>query len=180
MAHTNNITSLGVELRTKGSAETSWAELGIPYCESWADEVIRTIPEHLVGGDFVEGIRREAISMSRPCRTAAMEFARPVIGALFEGDDFEKAREKAYLFNVNYYETDAFKGGHRDFNNSDTMTAIVLTICGRRKLTAEGTKHDQARGSIVLIDGGVNPWHSVICEEGPSVSVVVDVPELLR
>jgi len=173
------INVLGQQLRNTGSALTSWVELGLVYDEAGAGEVIRTVPEDLVWPHDDE-VKRSARAWSPACKAAAMVFARPVIDSLFEGDDYERARRDAHLFGVNYYENASVFPKHRDFNNSDLSTAVILSLSGVRRLKADDITYRLKPFSILLLDGAINPEHLAVCEEGPSVSVVVDVPGLLR
>jgi len=167
-------------LRSKACFETSWEALGLPYDQALADEVVRTAPEEIARRLVEAGVAREGRAISPACQLAAKNFMRPLVDCLFVGQEFEHARRDWFLFGVNYYETGDVFPVHRDLYNSDLVTIVIASISGVRKFRVESTRAMTLRPqSIMLLDGGANPEHSASCIEGPSISVVADVPSLL-
>lgn len=178
----STLESIAEELQAKHVVETSWEKLGLIFDNEAAEEVIRRCPEELYRDPTRdnEHTRTVARANSPACRAAARTFIEPVVDHLFEGDQYVDARKNWVLFGVNYYDGDDRFGWHHDLYNSDVKTIVIGSISGIRRLTVEGYPPiDLEPESIVLLDGAANLWHKAECLEGPSVSVVADVPELL-
>ena len=176
---TINLQTIGEQLKATGCYQTTWKELGLSFDEELAGEIIRLSTEDHVR-PATEELVREARSNSPVCRDAARRLLGPLVNRLFDDDKYASARANWNVFGVNYYDVGNTFPMHRDFNNSDIRTALVASLSGVRILGVKGVKPiRQEVGSIVIIDGGSNPEHEAYCVEGPSVSAVEDVPELL-
>jgi hypothetical protein len=170
------------KLRNSALCVTSWQELGVPYDEEISELVLQTATQSLLRRPQEEGALREvARGASEDCRATARLLAEPIVERLFGGALYVKARQDWFLFGVNYYEQGDVFPVHRDLNNPDLTTVVIMSLSGVRMLRVEGNPPVRlTKGSIALLDGGANPEHTAWCVEGPSVSVVVDVPALLR
>ena len=174
-----SLETLGTQIRTSVHALTSWEALGLTYDERLTQQIIAQCPEDLQRPPQEEGQRREARAVSQACRVAAWKLMCPLVERLFADEKYEDARANWQLFGVNYYETGDFFPPHRDLNNSGIMTIVIATVSGIRRLNVEGSTLTLEPRSIAILDGSANPLHSAYCEEGPSVSIVADIPELL-
>jgi len=173
-----DLPELRAEVKASGFAETTWQDLGLPWGQAVADEVIRTAPELLVPRHEQKGNDRECPSArSKTCMNAAKALMQPLVERLFLSDE---ARNRWRLFAVNYYNQGDVFSPHTDFNTPEIKTALVASLCGERVLTITGhqplTLEPQ---SIVILDGGQNPEHRAQCTVGPSISVVADIPDLM-
>lgn len=172
--------SIGEQLREQSYFSTSWRELGLEYDQVLAQEVIAASTEKLQRPPVDQGVVREARAVSDNCKRLAKKMVTPLVEHLFDGDKYAEARNSWFLFGVNYYETGDLFPRHRDLNNPDIMTIAIVSLCGVRSLRVGNNQPiEMVPGSVVLLDGANNPIHLATCVEGPSVSVVADVPELL-
>lgn len=170
---------IGRDLLAQSYYSTSWEKLGVEYDEAAAQRVVAACPEELRRPtDFHEGIRREARAVSDACKTAAIELMQPLVDRLFVS---ELVRTRWSLFGINYYEIGDVLPFHQDLNNPEIKTTIIASLVGTRLFKLRGIHRPLLLipQDILLLDGGANPWHYAECIEGPSVSVVADVPELL-
>jgi len=176
-----NLEEIGRNLRQSACFETSFDELGLTFDDALALEVIASSTLSLTRPPVEDGLRREARVESPLCKKVARSFMQPVVECLFPIDKYPKAAKDWSLFGVNYYETGAVFPIHRDLINPDLATIVIVSLCGVRWLRVKG--HDkplrQIKGSVTLLDGGANPEHTASCLDGPSVSIVADVPSLM-
>lgn len=168
---------IGAEMRQKHFVRLSWQALGLNLDQDTTSEVITYATTHLVHRPAVDGIRGEARVYSEQSKRAARKLIGPVVNALFPTNTY--ARERWHLFAVNYYEEGTQIPPHRDHDNPTISTTAILSLCGVRTLRIEGEAIRQVAGDITLLDGGANPIHTAYCLQGPSISVVADIPELL-
>lgn len=168
---------IGEQLKRDSYFETSWEQLGIPYEHELAQQVIATSTEVLFRPP--ERPDREARAMSEACRAAAKSLMQPVVERLFPGDENERARRDWFLFGVNYYKTGQYFPPHNDLNDPDIVTIVILSLSGVRRLGVANKLLELRPRAITLLDGGANPKHHALCIEGPSVSVVADVPAFI-
>ena len=164
-------------LRSRHFVNVSWQDLEIEQDEILHTAILSTVQNKLVHRLSVEGLQGEAKADSDECRQAARAFARPVVHALFPTD--AHAQNNWSLFAVNYYEQDTLNPPHLDKNNPDISTTVILSLTGVRILRVEDEATRLHPGTITLLDGGYNPLHSAYCVDGPSISVVADIPQLL-
>lgn len=171
---------MGERLKTTGYHLTSWGELGLPYNQTLAEQIIATAPEKLIERPQKEdGTRLNSISISSTCVEAARDLARPVVERLFDSDFHDEARNSWELFAVNYYQPGDSFPPHTDFQEPTPATVIILSLSGIRPFKVSGQNYALEPSSIMLLNCAVNPLHSVGLMQGESVSVVVDVPDLI-
>jgi alkylated DNA repair dioxygenase AlkB len=130
--------------------------------------------------------RRMAVVQDEHCLALGRRFVDPLVGSLFA--DSERARANWSIYGVNRYETGGSFGSHRD---SVGATVLIVTASGLRDFSVfeqEGSDglnqiertFELGPGSVMILDGQLDPRHAVSCRVGPSVSAVLDVPDLLR
>lgn len=174
------INDVGVEFGKSPVFVCDLKDMGACYDEALADKVIETAPERLVREPSEDGqSRREARARSYACEQAATKLFRPVIDQVFSGSQFYLPRYRWDLFGVNYYETGDRFAMHEDYRTPKPLVVVILSLCGVRTLTVIGQRPEQLTpGKIAFLDGRANPLHAADCTEGPSVSVVADVPDV--
>lgn len=186
------------ELTEVGHSVTSYAELSLYF-----DEAAVSRLREVVGSDTFDA---EAAKLTSDVETNKMiiargtdtlkigtELVRPIMETLFA--DSPKALGKWALYAVNRYDEE----GSRFAPHKDSVggTVIVASLVGRRSMDIYRRYPDQREdrpetfkeidytvelgpGSVVIIDGYLDPAHAVLCLEAPSISAVVDIPDLLR
>ena len=167
-----------------GHALTSFEALGLPFPEQEADalqDAIRSTEQHA----SVQGEGRTGMLMHR--EDAPLEAGRlitgPIVELLFPGRPGIK--DELGMYAVNQYETGDFFNPHQDHFDG---TVMIATILGTRNFDVYKREpeddvfhtitasHCLDVGSIVLLNGYKNLGHAAQCIEGPSISVVSDVP----
>lgn len=185
---TQGVRRIGQELDQTGYALTSYKELEIPQHE-------------LLAADLVAAVHNtdQFHDMSREGRTGMLMFRedaplemgrqliRPVAEVLFGGNP--EAMAGLGMYAVNHYEVGDFFNPHQDHFDG---TVMIMTPLGRRRFDVyekepedDVFKHISESfvlgpGSIMLLNGYKNLGHAAVCLEGPSLSVVADVPVPLR
>jgi hypothetical protein len=128
---------------------------------------------------------RIGMLMHRDEQTLALNgrISLPIAQVLFPGHP--TLREDMGTYAVNQYETGEFFNPHQDHFNG---TVMISTIAGTRRFNVYdrepeddvfntiSASHVVGLGSIVLLNGYKNLGHAAECLEGPSISVVADVP----
>ena len=169
------------ELKESAVYAATCDELGITISDDLVQAVIGTTTEELVPRPTEDGeLRREAVAMSPTCRLAANELVKSVIDQLLPDQKYYLARNRWSLFNINYYEQGDRNPMHIDFAEpqSDTMV-VILSLSGVRRLEVRDHPPIQLKPKMLaFLDGGKNPRHAAECIDGPSISVVADVPNL--
>jgi hypothetical protein len=170
------------ELAERGFCKASFAEFGLLFPSREIDEVLRTATNRLNKKDVDEG-KPAYVTEGSPCLTFANVVMASAVKVLFAPNE-EKIRRRWKLFAVNYYETGDIFSMHQD-NAGDSTTTVILSLSGVRRFTIMDklptrSQHMLETGSIVLLDGSENLMHSVSCIEGPSISIVADIPATLE
>ncbi len=172
--------AIGEQLRTQKFAVVSWHELGLDINSEICTEVIQRAPLSLItpGLNGDDDMYRSSRAMDERCLGAARSLATPVVERLFAHR--QEALESWSVFGVNYYNQGDYLPFHRDFDKPEIATTAILSLSGVRTLTIEDCRPLQlCPGVIALVDGMSNPLHTASCVEGPSVSVVLEIPSLL-
>lgn len=179
------------ELDTSGYSLTSYDQLGLEFDTDLAVRLCDVAAEgdfSSTAADLTKHIGKKLMTMVQDERALSFgrELVSPVVDTLFAGSP--RARRDWQVYAMNHYETGGELGVHRDSVGS---TVVVVTASGVRnfdvyKQESEGSPNEIEHsfllraGSVMIIDGQIDPSHSVSCIEGPSVSAVLDVPDLLR
>lgn len=182
---------LAEALASEGWAYTTYEELGLDFDLALAGAVCEASDRGGFSADAAEltkHIEKQAMRMVQEEDALALgtQLVKPVVSRLFQ--DSARARAQSHLYALNRYETGGFLGHHQDSVGS---TVLVVTVSGAREFRVrpggETASADQAEvkfllepGSVMILDGQVDPSHAVVCVRGPSVSAVYDVPDLLR
>jgi hypothetical protein len=186
------------ELTEVGHSVTSYSELGLDFDEiavSRLREVVEGDTFDAEAAELTTDIDTNKMIIARGADTLRLgtAFVRPVMETLFA--DSPKALGKWALYAVNRYDEE----GSRFAPHKDSVggTVVVATLVGRRSMDIYRRYPDQREdrpetfreiehtvelgpGSIMIIDGYLDPPHAVRCLEALSISAVVDIPDLLR
>jgi hypothetical protein len=179
----NEVVRMGAKLDEDGHALTSFAELDLDDDQKLAVEVSRTVERTEQFRDVADETRRGML-MFRDGQSLAVgrRLVAPVFAALFAGD--ANARDGFGMYCINRYETgDSFRP-HQDYFDG---TVVIVTTSGKRRFDVYEKDEDDVflnvqrsytlcAGSIMLLNGFKNLGHAAQCIEGPSLSVVADVP----
>jgi hypothetical protein len=186
------------ELTEIGHALTSYAELGLDFNEAAITRLQEVVGNDVFGAEaakLAKNTDKKDMIIAQSAETLALstEFVRPAIHTLFA--DSSRALGTWALYGVNRY--DKIGGTFEPHMDSAATTVAIVTLCGIRSMDIYRRYPDQNAakpetfrdieytvelkpGSIMLIDGQLDPPHAVTCLEAPSLSVIVDVPDLLR
>jgi hypothetical protein len=181
---TQEVQRLTLDLESKGHALTSFERLGIGSYESMAidlDQAIRATEQY----KNVQEVGRTGMLMFREDEplAAGRRLAEPVFEALFA--DRPEAVQAMGMYAINQYEKGDFFNPHQDHFDG---TVMIMTTAGRRnfevykpeeeddEFTEVTYSYDLKPGSLMLLNGFKNLGHAAKCIEGPSTSVVADVP----
>lgn len=186
---TQEVHRLGIELANSGHALTSYEKLGISDFERLALDLrntVETSPQ--LSGEQADRRNGMVMCKDKITKLAGSAIMKPVVEVLF-GDN-ESALEAWDMYTVNHYEVgDSFKP-HQDY--FDKGTVVIITTLGKRKLDvykkeAEDdvfitidTSYQLGAGAILLLDGYSDLGHAATCIEGPSISVVGDIPHSIQ
>lgn len=181
------------ELATAGYSLTSYAELGLTFDAELAAELCDVAAQGTFSPSAAEltaHIEKNNMTIVQEERALALgrQVVTPLVDGLFAGSP--RALENWNLYGINHYnEAGAGLGAHQDSVGS---TVLIASISGLRKFCVyrKEPEYETFReiestftlspGSVVILDGYADPGHFVECLEGPSVSAVFDVPDLLR
>lgn len=181
------------DLDTNGYALTSYDQLGLPFDPSLVGRLCAAAAEGTfsqAAADLTKHIEKSNMAMVQDERALVLgrELVRPVVETLFTESD--KARQNWNLYAMNRYDKPgASLGSHQDSVGS---TVLVVTASGVRDFNIHERPEYEGQqtpiketyrvepGSIMILDAQADPAHSVGCVEGPSVSAVLDVPDMLR
>lgn len=187
------LTRITQELDGKGYTLTSYERLGLPFDSKLVGELCTAAAMGTfspAAADLTKHIEKSNMAMVQD--EAALELGRrlvrPVVETIFHGNTH--ALDKWSLYAMNRYDAPAASlGSHQDSVGS---TVLVVTASGvrdfniheRPEFVGQETPIKETirvePGSIMILDAQADPAHSVTCVEGPSVSAVLDVPDLLR
>lgn len=181
---------LADRLAVDGYVHTTYRELGLPFDTKLALAVSAAAEKGVFSKDaaeLTEHIAKQAMTMVQEANalTLGTQLVAPVVAKLFP--DNPRVQATSRLYALNRYETGGYLGHHQDSVGS---TVLVVTVSGTREfrvLALEAAPSDSGEvtfllepGSVMLLDGQVDPRHAVLCVQGPSVSAIYDVPDLLR
>lgn len=187
----NKLERITYELDTKGFSVSSYDDLGLVFDSELVEKLCQASASASfspAAAELTKHIEKQKMTMVQD--ESALAFGRllvgPVVETLFAHSP--RALKGWSLYAMNRYEAGGKLGSHQDSVGS---TVLVATVSGVRKFDVY--KRGQAAiagqieesfllspGSIMLLDGQADPEHSVECIEGPSLSAVFDVPDLLR
>lgn len=181
---TQEIARIGEELDQAGHVQTSFEALGLVYPDALAKELDESFQTTAQYQDVQDG-GRTGMLMYRD--DAPLQVGRrivtPVIEALFS--DRPGVTSELGMYAVNHYNKGDFFNPHQDHFDG---TVMITTTAGVRNFDVydKEPEDDVFRsiaasyrlgiGSIVLLNGYKNLGHAAQCLEGPSISVVSDVP----
>lgn len=193
MFMSTELTRITRELDTNGYSLTSYEQLGLPFDPKLVGELCAAAAAGTfspAAADLTKHIEKSDMAMVQD--EAALELGRrlvrPVVEAIFH--ESPQALSKWSLYAMNRYDSPAASlGSHQDSVGS---TVLVVTASGARDFNIHERPESVGQqtpiketirvepGSIMILDAQADPAHSVTCVEGPSVSAVLDVPDLLR
>jgi len=172
------------ELEHVGHALTTFELLGIRDFEIVAADLVEVIA---LNEQFTpeQAAERTGMVMCKDVRSKASgaKLVLPVLSTLFA--DRPHLLDGWDMYTVNHYETGDYFKPHQDYVDG---TVVIATAVGRRALdvfvkedddvfnTVSAT-YDLVPGSVVILNGFMDLGHAARCVEGPSISVVGDVPE---
>lgn len=179
---TDEIARIHSELETRGHALTSFAALAIPQY----DETTVELRQDIEATDWFRAALEDSSTSVLMFRgedslSIAKRLISPVVAALFASND---AVDGFVVTTINRYEVGAQLKPHHDYLDG---TLLITTTTGKRHFhvyekgeddvfeTIEAT-YTLTPGSIMLLDGYRDLGHSAECVDGPSISVVVNVP----
>lgn len=188
---------ISTDLSEVGHSVTSYDELGVEFDEAAASELVRVVGRDVFDPDALQHVTNiddmQGMIIAKGAETLRLgkTFMEPVVAALFRHNP--QALNGWSLYGLNRYDAGGTFEPHMD---STGGTVIVATLSGERELDVYRREPDQhhdhpetfreieytrwlGRGSILLVDGELDPPHAVRCIT-PSASTVVDVPVLLR
>lgn len=173
-------------LSTQGHAITSFDRLGIDGFEVEAAHLLE-VAESTPHFQAEQAASPDGMIMCKDklSKAAGSALVRPMIEVLFTP---EQSQEGAWdMYTVNYYfEPGHFFKPHQDY--LDEGTVVITTAAGKRRLDIYKKEdeddvfnevemsYELGPGDVLLLDGAMDLGHAAVCLEGPSVSVVGDVP----
>lgn len=181
---TQEIHRVSQQLNEVGHALTSFDALDLEYPEQLAAQLHESFKttEQYAG---VQETGRTGMLMYRD--NAPLEVGRRIISPVVEklfADQPDVAKDLG-MYAVNQYEAGDFFNPHQDHFDG---TVMIATTAGVRNFDVYNKELEDdvfktvshsyrlGIGSIVLLNGYKNLGHAAQCLEGPSVSVVSDVP----
>jgi hypothetical protein len=181
---TQEVHRVGQQLDEIGHALTSFEALGLPFPKQDAHELQQALSQTEQVAQ-VEEEGRTGMLMHRDEQTLALNgcISLPIAQLLFPGHP--TLREDMGTYAVNQYDTGELFNPHQDHFDG---TVMISTIAGTRRFNVYekeleddvfntiSASHVVSLGSIVLLNGYKNLGHAAECLEGPSISVVADVP----
>lgn len=175
---------INVEPEERGFAQTTFDGLGLEFDRDAAGRISSACEGRSSGEEalkLTEHVAKDGmiIVQDEACLREGQVLVRPAVDVLFH--DSPSARATWSLYGINRYETGGLFGEHQD---STGATVLIVSITGHRELTvgvgSEARRVAMAPGDITLLDAQHDPVHAVRCTEGPSISAVLDVPDVLR
>lgn len=181
------------ELGDRGYTLTSYERLGLPFDPKLVGELCTAAAAGTFSpsaADLTKHIEKSGMVMvqDETALDLGRRLVRPVVEAIFH--ESPHALSNWSLYAMNRYDAPAASlGSHQDSVGS---TVLVVTASGvrdfniheRPEFVGQETPIKETirvePGSIMILDAQADPAHSVTCVEGPSVSAVLDVPDLLR
>ncbi len=181
---TQEVQRVGQQLDEIGHALTSFEQLGITQYEVLATDLGAAIKDTDQYREASEAGRTGMLMFreDEPLQ-AGRGLAQPVVETLFAGR--AEAVQAMGMYAINHYEEGDFFNPHQDHFDG---TVMIMTPMGRRRFDVYRKEpeddvfrevthsYDLGSGSIMLLNGYRNLGHAATCIEGPSISVVADVP----
>ncbi|MEK7599879.1 MAG: hypothetical protein AAB462_02500 [Patescibacteria group bacterium] len=178
---------VGEQLNTVGHVLTSFEALGINQYERLAVDLVNAVEDTDQYREAAENGRSGMLMFreDEPLKAGRL-LAEPVFEILFA--DKPEAITAMGMYAINHYEVGDFFNPHQDHFDG---TVVIMTPLGRRQLdiyrpeaeddvfTEVTDTYDLVKGSIMLLNGYKNLGHAAKCTEGPSLSVVADVPMMV-
>lgn len=179
---------VGKQLNGDGHVLTSFEALGIDQYEHLAVDLVSAVENT---DQYRQAVKngRSGMLMFRedePLQAGRL-LAEPVFEILFA--DRPDAITAMGMYAINHYQVGDFFNPHQDHFDG---TVMIMTPLGRRQLdiyrpepeddvfTEITDSYDLTKGSIMLLNGYKNLGHAAKCVEGPSLSVVADVPMMMN
>jgi len=175
---------IGRHLHERGWALTSFSMLDILQPVSLTDDLLRAVENT---EQFIDANQAGRSGMLMFREEAPLVLGRrlvePIVKSLFM-DNFN-VMDALGVYAINHYEVGDFFNPHQDHFDG---TVMIATIIGRRRfdLYKKEPDDDVFReisdsvildvGSILILNGYKNLGHAAACLDGPSISVVADVP----
>lgn len=181
------------ELDTVGYALTTYERLGLPFDSVLVGRLCTAAVEgtfSAAAADLTKHIEKSSMAMvqEEDALVLGRQLVRPVVEMLFA--ETPSAIAKWNLYAMNRYDAPgASLGSHQDSVGS---TVLVITASGVRDFNIHERPSFEGQqtpitnsirvvpGDIMILDAQADPAHSVACVEAPSVSAVLDVPDMLR
>lgn len=184
------------ELLFPGYSLTSFDALGLGLSLNDVDELC-TMVDASAGSDAaleaVKHIEKQGMTIIQDddCVNRGMQLMDPAVKTLFAGTD---GGEGWSLFGINRYAAGATFGPHVD---NVGKTVLIMTLRGERILDIHEKIEDKREeegyifgrvldtialrlGSIMILDRDADPGHAVRISLTDSISMVADVPGILR
>lgn len=167
-----------------GYAVTNFEEIGLSSYGSLANDLLVAIKSTEQYQDITKD-GRTGMLMYREDSPLAIgrRLIEPVVEVLFAHKP--EAIAGLGMYAINHYEEGDFFRPHQDHFDG---TVMIMTPLGQRKFDVYrkeevddefveiDTSYILSPGSILVLNGYRNLGHAATCIEGPSVSVVADVP----
>lgn len=181
---TQEVSRVSQQLDQVGHALTSFEAIGILQYEALAKDLLTAVEatdQYREARD--EG--RTGMLMFRESEPLekGRRLIRPVVEILFEGNP--EAIDALGMYAINHYETGDFFNPHQDHFDG---TVMIMTPLGQRRFDVYRKEPEDdvfeeinesyvlGPGSIMVLNGYKNLGHAATCLDGPSISVVADVP----
>lgn len=175
---------IAADLEERGWAHTTFNALGLTVdtdAVARIESACKNKPSGAEALKLTEHVSKARMTLVQDegCIADGRAFVSPAVDLLFR--DSARARATWTLYALNCYEDGGHFGEHQDSTGS---TVLIVSLTGRRELIVGGCPGAQvvemAPGSITILDAEHDPVHAVRCIEGPSISAVLDVPDMLR
>jgi len=181
---TQEIHRVSHQLDKVGHALTSFDALDLDYPEDLAEQLKASFA---TTDQYTEVQKEGRTGMLMYREKAPLEVGRLIITPIVEVffADRPDALDNLNMYAINQYEEGDFFNPHQDHFDG---TVMIATIAGTRNFDVYNkepeddvfrtvnTNYNLDVGSIVLLNGYKNLGHAAQCTEGPSISVVSDVP----
>lgn len=185
------------DLINDGCALTSFSELGVTPDEELTSDLCKAVqldvfdPEARTNVDDIRNMRSMVIARGDETLRLGTEYVRPLMSSLLSSVDPTLGKWSLYAVN-RYDEVGATFEPHMDPPGG---LVVIAGIIGVRSLGLYRRDPDQQQdrpetfrvidryvtldpGSVFLLDSQSGPPHEVECLEAPSLSAIVDVPDI--
>jgi hypothetical protein len=187
------VTRIIRELDTEGYTQVSYEDLGLLLDPKLVGELCTAAAAGTFSpsaADLTKDVETTnmIIAQDEVALELGRRLVRPVVETIFR--ESPQALSNWSIYGVNRYDAPAATlGCHQD---SAGATVLVVSASGVRNFNIHERPEFKGQqtpikqtihvepGTIMILDAQADPAHSATCVEGPSVSVVVDVPDVLR